>query len=114
MAFKHSKQHDSALSHLHRQNTSPLNIVQYCKQNGIALSTFYGWKQRFGHQPSEQRAQKSAPYSFVEISKTNHAHQQGAKPLMIIQTRIELSADATEQQLNQLCRLLAHTNTEQG
>jgi hypothetical protein len=112
MASRHSAQHNQALSHLQRQSTSPLSIVQYCKQNGFAVSTFYGWKQRVAHQGSEHRAHKPAEYSFIEITKAELSQQQEAPSLLIIQTRIQLPPDATEQQFNQLCRLLAHGNTE--
>jgi hypothetical protein len=112
MASKHAARHNQALSHLQRQSTSPLSIVQYCNQNGIAVSTFYGWRQRFAHQGSEHRAHKPAEYSFIELTKTELPQQQDSQPLLIIQTRIQLPPDATEQQLNQLCRLLAHGNTE--
>ena len=37
--------------HLERQRRSGLSIVEYCRQEGIGVSTFYAWKRRLKVRP---------------------------------------------------------------
>lgn len=59
---------------LQRQEQSGLSIAQFCRQESLALSSFYLWRSRFGAEASVE----SLPHeesSFIDLGPLNDSTQ---------------------------------------
>ena len=60
-----SRQRWRELVNEHR--ASGLSVDAFCKQQGLATSTFFNWARRFKSEPTSAAAQASADAAFVEL-----------------------------------------------
>lgn len=97
-----------ALDHLRKHERSGLSMVQYCRDNSIAPSTFYGWNSRH---KDLRTGKKSAPasFEFVELPRSVAAGSKDFSSVRIVRTEIEIPAGSVQHLSEMLCGLL-HKN----
>lgn len=61
--------------HIERWRSSDLNQSQYCQQQGLSLSSFTKWKQRFNKPHQEQYQSSLEPSPFIEIPQDSSEEQ---------------------------------------
>ena len=90
MAFNPQYSQADAQSHLDRWSSSGKSMAEYCRDNNIRPSTFYGWRKRL-KKHSQKRPSKK-PQSFIEVLP----EKQRDVTARIIRTEIELPIDAID------------------
>ena len=56
---------------LARQVASRQSIAAFCRSEGIAEGTFYGWRARLGANAEREQSAAKAPAAFVDIGTVN-------------------------------------------
>ena len=81
-------------THFSRQKASGLSIADYCKENNISASTFYGWNKRY-KEPSFREKQSASANSFIEIPLSNSRFTTSSR-IVVTRTEIQIPSETAE------------------
>ena len=86
-----------------QQQRSDLTIIQFCRDNKINVSTFYGWRKRLTDKAQPIKPQQVIPFVIHEQPLTQHSMIKITTP-----TGYQLDFDSTlmPQTLSQLLSVL--------
>ncbi|MFT5760221.1 MAG: NAD-dependent SIR2 family protein deacetylase [Alteromonadaceae bacterium] len=86
-----------------QQQCSDLTIIQFCRDNKINVSTFYGWRKRLADKTQPIKPQQVIPFVIHEQPLTQHSMIKITTP-----TGYQLDFDSTlmPQTLSQLLSAL--------
>lgn len=109
MSVARRKLPEYALRHMSRQKASGLSIADYCRENSITPSTFYGWNKRYKKVPLSPQ-ESSSPLSFIEIPLKKRFHSC-ASPIRVIRTEVAFPSETVQYVCAALKELLSGNST---
>ena len=83
-----------ARKHMSRQKASGLSITDYCRENNINATTFYGWNKRY-KKVSLSPVENPSPLSFIEVPLKKKKHCPSSA-IRVIRTEFEFPSETVQ------------------